>query len=361
MDGWNPEEFEAEISRRLEEEHKRRAEEQSVQAQTAVSGEDFSLSPLLPKEEELPMTETPSAVDKPPNGTDVSPEAPSEEEIPVRTKTGEKYSAELSAIMQEESERQQRHCATDALRTAASENDVQKAFVSEEAPPSMAGIRPLPLAARVILTSLLLIGGGVGIFLMAEERYASLPMNALCFMAAAGCLLGALGLHTAGMTNRLLKALVMKLGALALFGFYCLYALRTLGMTVLLHGGVGKIDWLTVAREGIDYNVLKDVTALGYRGMAEVAAFVVPFAFFLLLLVRPLRGVGVYFCVMPLVLIGAGTLRVITHTGSVSLAHCVICLVGAAAAYFLFMLPPLQNIMRRSALIGWARVFDDDD
>ncbi|MBQ1555497.1 MAG: hypothetical protein IIZ68_08575 [Clostridia bacterium] len=363
MDGWNPEEFEAEISRRLEEEHKRRAEEKAAQTEVASTEEDFSLAPLPETDNDMTVSETTSAGEETPVSpvTSASTEVSSEEAPPVRIKTGGKYSAELSTIMQEESVRQQQHSAAGTAHTAESVSHVPDESPSEEATPSMAGIHPLPLAVRVIFTALLLIGGGVGIFLIATGRYVSLAINALCFMASAGCLLGALGLHTAGMANRLLKALVMKLGALALFGYYCLYALRTLGMTVLIHGGVGKIDWLTVAREGIDYNVPKDVAALGYAGMAEVAAFVVPFAFFLLLLVRPLRNVGVYFCVMPLVLIGAGTLRVITHTGMVSLAHCVICLVGAAAAYFLFMLPPLQNIMRRSALIGWARVFDDDD
>lgn len=365
MDDWNAEEFEAEISRKLEEEHKRRAEEKAAKEQAAASGEDedFKL-PLMPDgggEETSATTESPAPapeeetpalkdeIPAPEAETDV-PAPPSDEEKPAKSKDTEKYSAELSAIMQEESDKQKKHSAFVEAQ--------DEAFAPMEAK-AAAAQKGLPPVVRAVLTVVLLICGGAGVYIMAVVQYPSMFINPLCFAETSVCLLGALGLNTSQMANRLFKSLVMKLGTLALFGFYCLYALKVLSMTSLLHG-VGKVDWLAVAREGISFNVPADVAAMGKMGMAQIAVFVIPFAFFLLLLVRPLRNVGVYFCVMPLVLFAAGLLRFITKTGYASLAQCVICLIGAAAAYFLFMLPPLQHLMRRSGLIGWAKVIDDD-
>ena len=366
MDDWNAEEFEAEISRRLEEEHKRRAEEQAAKepsadasAAPAQEDEDFQL-PLPPDDDgeeaasteplEIAAGEAPPAL---PEEDEKPPEPPVDEEKPVRNEDAEK-SAELSAIMQEESDKQKKHVAF------AEAQDEAFAETEAAARRKAAENAALPPVTRLILTGILLVCGAVGVYIMAVIQYPSLLINAACFAEVVVCLLGALGLNTAGMANRLVKGLVMKLGTLALFGFYGLYVIKTLSMTALLEGSVGKVDWLAVAREGISYNIPADVTTLGTMGMLQMAVLVMPFAFFLLLLVRPLRYVGVYFCVMPLVLFGAGVLRVITKTGYVSLAHCVICLAGAAVAYFIFMLPPLQNLMRRSGLIGWAKMIDDD-
>ena len=89
MDGWNPEEFEAEISRRLEEEHKRRAEEKAAQTEVASTEEDFSLAPLPETDNDMTVSETTSAGEETPVSpvTSASTEVSSEEAPPVRIKT----------------------------------------------------------------------------------------------------------------------------------------------------------------------------------------------------------------------------------------------------------------------------------
>lgn len=350
--------FEAEISRRLEEEHQRRAAEKAAAEQTkaeAAQEAEFTLHEVsdLPEpvpEEAAPEATAPEVPDSPESAEVPEPEpaesadTPKEPELPPQE---DEDSAELSAIMQEESNRQKKHVAF------AEAQDEAYRYDEEED-------KGLPGVVRLIFTLLLLACGAVGVYIITVVNYESYFINTLCFAETAVCLLGALGLNTSQIANRLGQSLLMKAAALAIFLFYCLYAMQVLSLTGLLRGGVGQVDWLTMARDGISFHVAKDIAAMGSVGMAECAVFVMPFAFFVLLLVKPLRNIGLYFPAMALLIFAAGGLRVMAETGHISLAQSVVCLAGTAVAYMIFMLPPLQNVMRRSGLIGWIKVRDDD-
>lgn len=372
MDDWNADAnatalddemaaFEAAITQKLAAEHKRRAEAKAAEQTQAEAQEEqespnspevpaSSEPPALPQEEaaapEIPKTDgnTDGGAELETKSDEPPPAAP-KEAAPSKPKDDD--SAELSAIMQEESDRQKKHVAF-----AEAQDEAYRYDDEEE--------KGLPRVVRVIFTILLLACGAVGVYIMTVVNYEPYFINPLCFAETSVCLLGALGMNTSQITNRLGKSLFMKLAALALFLFYCLYAMQVLSLTELLHGGVGKVDWLMMARDGISFNIPKDIAVMGSVGMAACAVFVMPFAFFVLLLVKPMRNVVVYFPGMALLLFAAGGLRVITETGYISLAQSVVCLAGTAGAYMIFMLPPLQNVMRRSGLIGWIKVREED-
>lgn len=356
-------EFEAEISRRLEAEHKRRAEEkaaaearsaeQETKAAQAVSAMPESSDLFEPSDSSeppapqtaLPETDKANETSEVPSDEPTKP-VPQGAETP-KPKPKDEDSAELSAIMQEESNRQKKHVAfAEAQDEAYRRNDDED--------------KELPGVVRGIFTVLLLVCGAVGVYIMTVVNYEPYFINPLCFAETSVCLLSALGLNTSRIANRLSKSLLMKAAALALFLFYCLYAMQVLSLTELLHGGVGQVDWLVMARDGISFNIPKDIEAMGSVGMAQCAVFVMPFAFFVLLLVKPLRNIGWYFPGMALLIFAAGAMRVITETGNISLAQSVVCLGGTAVSYMIFMLPPLQNLMRRSGLISWVKVRDED-
>ena len=343
--------FEAEISRRLEAEHQRRAEEKAAaeqaRAESVAQEAEFTVPEIpnlpepVPEEEAVPeAAEIPEAA--PAESADTSKEKESEQPEPT-----DEDSAELSAIMQEESNRQKKHVAF-----AEAQDEAYRYDDDED--------KGLPGVVRFIFTLLLLACGAVGVYIMTVVNYEPYFINPLCFAETSVCLLGALGLNTSQITNRFGQSLLMKAAALALFLFYCLYAMQVLSLTRLLRGGVGQVDWLTLAGNSISFNIPQDIAAMGSLGMAQCAVFVMPFAFFVLLLVKPLRNIGVYFPAMALLLVAAGGLRVVTETGNISLAQSVVCLAGTAVAYMIFMLPPLQNVMRRSGLIGWIKVREED-
>ena len=332
MANWNAEDFEAEIARKLEAEHKRRAEQENT----------------LPAAEPAPaaVEEVPSAAEEemPPVEVSSVEEEPAEEVPSVAPeKRDGQYSEELSAMMQEEDERLR-------LREESSSGR-ERRMVREN---------PLPPLARLILTILLLACGMAGIYIMTAVDYQSLLLDPLCFTESAVCLLTALGLNTSLIQSRGGKCLLMKAATLALLLFYCVYALHVLSMTDVLRSGLGHVDWLTVAREGLDFNVAADYLRMGRRGLLECAVFVMPFAFFVLLLVRPMRNVGVFYPCMAVLLLAAGTLRVITGTGKISLLQSVVGLAGSSVSYALFLFPPLQTLMRRTGLIGWERTIDEE-
>ena len=344
--------FEAECARRLEAEHKRRAEEKAArnkQSQANAAEPQSEVSQISePVTEETVAQKIVEA-----NETDQSDGWQNDMELeePPPNPTNEpdradgEDSQQLSAIMQEESDRQKKHAAfAEAQDEAYSYNDEGGG---------------LPNALRIIFTLILLAFGAVGVYVMAVVKYQSYFINPLCFAETSVCLLGAIGLNASLISNRLGKSLLMKLAALMLFLFYCLYAMYTLSLIQPLRDGVGDIDWLTMARDGISFDVGGDIVKMGGIGMAGCAVFVMPFAFFVLLLVKPMRNIGLYFPGMAILLFVAGGLRVITDTGYISLAQSVVCLAGAAVPYFIFMLPPLQSVMRRSGLIGWIKVRDE--
>lgn len=335
--------FEAEISRRLEAEHQRRAAEQAAaeqaKAEPTAQEDDFTVPEIPDLPEPVPEESAP------PEGDEIPEAAPTPKEPEPPQK--DEDSAELSAIMQEESNRQKKHVAF-----AEAQDEAYRYDEDED--------KGLPTVVRLIFTLLLLGCGAVGVYIMTVVNYEPYFINPLCFAEISVCLLGALGLNTSQIASRWGKSLLMKAAALALFLFYCLYAMQVLSLTGLLRGDVGQVDWLTMAQDGISFNIPKDIAAMGSLGMARCAVLVMPFAFFVLLLVKPLRNIGVYFPVMALLLVAAGGLRVVTETGNISLAQSVVCLAGTAAAYMIFMLPPLQNMMRRSGLIGWIKVREED-
>lgn len=344
MENWNAEDFEAEIARRLEAEHKRRA----VGNQDVHQAEEAAPSAQVPPaaEDAAPSTEESSVTDEAPSHADEKPTEQPDDISPAFYEKQEKrdeHSAELSAIMQEEEERLR-------LRedTAA---DSERSRVKES---------PLPPLARLILTILLLACGMAGIYIMTAVDYQSLLLDPLCFGESALCLLTALGLNTELIHRRGVKCALMKAVTLALLLFYCVYALHVLSMSDVLREGLGHVDWLAVARDGMNFNVAADYLRMGKRGLVECAVFVMPFAFFVLLLVRPMRNVGVFYPCMAVLLLAAGTLRVITGTGRISLLQSVVGLAGSSVSYALFLFPPLQTLMRRTGLIGWERTIDEE-
>lgn len=339
--------FEAECARRLEAEHKRRAEEKAAQAKAAETEPEIS-EIFEPEKEEADasgIAETEGLGQKDDFQSEMKSDNPMSSSDQVSPEGGE-YSAELSAIMQEESDRQKKHAAFAEAQEEAHSYDGEGS--------------ELPNSVRFMFTLILLVCGAVGVYIMAEVKYKSYFINPLCFVEVSVCLLGALGINTALISNRLIKSLLMKCAALALFLFYCLYAMQTLSLTEPLRDGFGSSNWLVMARDGISFNAVGDVAKMGGLGMAQCMVFVMPFAFFVLILVKPMRIPGIYFSGMAVLLFAAGALRVITETGYISLAQSVICLAGSAISYIIFMLPPMQSLVRSSGLIGWVKVRDED-
>lgn len=339
--------FEAECARRLEEEHKRQAKE-AKSAEIAKAAEEARTAAGFDVGEAA-FSEI--AKPKPPHRE----EPPSQEDAPPEMSMGD----ELAAIMQNESNERHRH--EEAMAALAQdefyeEEEAFDEFVYDDEDDD----ETLPKWLRLLFTVLLLALGAGGTYIMVGMDYRSYLLDPLCFAEVSLCMLTAIGLHTALMESRISRVFIMKTAALFLFLFYCLYAAYHLFLHRMLADRFVLGNYLYYARDHVSGDFSGGMEALGKIGMAECAVFIVPFAFLLLMIFRPCRHILIYGFGMVMVIFGVAALRIVAMAGPVNIAQGVMAMVGALAAYLVYYLPPVHNVMEKYGFAPWVEEYDED-
>ena len=357
--------FEAECAKKLEEEHERRAKEEK-EAEIAKAAE-VARSVAMPELSQEPEPESepdgesetdaeppaedaqePEPIPEPEPEPDPEPEQ-KQEPVPEQRKMS--HSDELAAIMQAESQESIRHSS--AAQEESYENDDEEDYDSDNEKEN------LPDWLRLLFTLLLLILGGIGIYVMVGMDYHSTIFDPLCFMEIAVCLLTAVGLNAASIPFRVAKEMIMRIAAYALFAYYVIYASDALFLKRLLAYGIDKDHALAYAKTHINADVVEGLTAMGNSGMLGCALFVLPIAFMLLMLFRPFRNIVLYLLTVAFLFFAVGTLRILTMSGTFDFSQGCMAVTGTVAAYILFIFPPLQRLMTDSGLILWE--YDDEE
>lgn len=318
-------EFEKECARRLAAEHARQAEEAGRREYAANRTVDSCGQGNMMGTDDIRATVS------------------AQNEEPRTSAVNVSASSELFQMMRTETYQQQRH-----------EDDSEIAGRDDE-------VTPLPKWMRVLFSALLIVLGAVGVWLLTVNDYNSHLFDPLCFTEIALCLMTAVGINAALISERSRKTAVMRIAMWCVFLFYCLYAADTLFLDRLMELRFNVGDFTEFARSNISFDILEDLSRMGGLSMAECAVFIMPYAFCVPVLIRSYRNIFLYFLYMTFSVLVAGTLRVIVQAGGVSIAQCLICLIGAAAAYVIFMLPPVQNLLRGVGLLEWIKVAADDE
>ena len=330
--------FEAACGRRLEEEHQRREQEAATKAAEAAASsvqEDTMEPEPEPPQEESPVTPDENPAPEPEKLTDNAEEPPAQEEPQE-----EPQEAELSAIMRAEAAERQRY---EASEEAYIEDD-------DEA-------EGLPRWLRVIFTLLLLLLGAGGVYMMVGMDYHSYLLDPLCFAEISVCMLTAIGLNAARISSRIGKVLIMRTATWFLFLFYCLYVANELFLHRLLADHFVLGHFVPYARS----HIAIDFSTLSRLDIAECVMLMLPFAFLLPMVLGFLRNVVLYVFGMVLAIGGVSVLRIVSMAGGVNMGLCCVALASAVMVYIIFMLPPLQNLLRNVGLASWEEIYYDDE
>ena len=372
--------FEAECARMLEKEHERRAQEErnaafakSAAAMRAAANPTPEPEPEpepAPKPEPQPKPE-PVQQPKPESEPQPKPEPqpqpkpepvpqPKPEPVPQREKKPEQvkkpersrmsHRDELAAIMQAESNESIQHSVAKRAQENESKREEEYYGANDER---------LPAWLRRTFTLLLLILGGVGLYILIDMDYHSLIFDSLCFLEIAVCMLTAVGLNASLIPFRVAKEMIMRVAAYALFAFYIIYAADALFLKKLLAFGIDKEHFMAYAKTNVTINVLDGLSAMGKMGMLGCVMFVFPLAFMLLIFFKPFRNVLLYLLTIMFLFFAASSLRILTMSGAFDMSQCFMAIVAAIAAYVAFMFPPINNLLSDSGLIIWE--YDDDE
>lgn len=318
-------EFEKECARRLAAEHARQAAEANRREHTA--------NPTVNSREQSDMRET----------DDIKVTVSEQNAKPEINAENISASSELSQMMRIEAYQQQRH-----------EDDFESSRADDE-------ITELPTWLRILFSVILIILGAVGVWLLTANDYNSYLLDPLCFTEVALCLMTAVGINAALISDRSRKTSVMRIAMWCVFLFYCLYAADTLFLDRLLELRFNVGDFTEFARSNISFDIFGDLSRMGGVSIVECMVFIIPYAFCVPVLIKSYRNIFLYFLYITFSVLVAGTLRIITLTGGVSITQCLMCLIGAAAAYIVFMLPPMQNLLRSVGLLEWIEVENYDE
>ena len=356
--------FEAECARLLEQEHERRAREaeiasaaeavRSVAMPTSVPetqpGDQMQPQPASltePQEEPDPETEDEPATEA------AQEEEPEEEKSPAQTSTKISHHDELAAIMLAESNESLMHSSAKNAR----ENEVTSEEEYDEKDDET-----LPRWLSILFSLLLLLLGAAGLYVMTEMDYHSSVFDPLCFIEISLCFLTAIGLNASLIPFRVGKEMIMRIAAYALFAYYVIYAADQLFLKRLLTFGIDKEHFMAYAKSNINMDVTGGLSAMGYNGMLGCVLFVLPFAFMLLMLFKPLRNVLLYLLTVAFLFFAVSAVRILTLSGSFDLAQGCMAAVGAVAAYVIFALPPINRLMNGAGLIVWDYdEYEEDD
>lgn len=349
--------FEAACERRLKEERQKRAQAAGAGAASADRPAPEPEPVKAPSDEPAPQEQ---AASQPPAPEPTQPEPPAASEpsdepvqaqnaadtaaaesiIPPRPK---KRDSELSQIVHNEAAAARRY------ETALPEEET-------EADDEDDGDEPLPGVVRFIFTILLLALGAVGMYLLVGMDYHSYLLDPLCFAEISVCMLTAIGMNAAAISSRIGKVLIMRTAAWFLFLFYCLYAANELFLHKMIEDHFVIGSFFGFARS----HITMDFGALRAYDIAECAMFILPFAFLLPMVLGFLRNFVLYVFAMLCSVGGVAALRVVSMAGGVDLARCCVALGAAVVVYIIFMLPPLQNLMRGAGLCSWEEIYYDD-
>ena len=331
--------FEAECARRLKEEHERR-EKKRLAAERAKAAEKAPEPEPAPEPDPAPEPEParePEPVPEPEPASEPEPE-PEPERTP---------SEELAAIMRAESNESLIHRSRTAVSDDADESGEKDEYFSDW--------------LRILFTVLLLFLGGAGIYVMLGMNYHSYIFDPLCFVEVSVCLLTAVGLNVSLIPLRISKEVIMRLAAYALFAFYLIYAADALFLRKLLATGIDKSNVMTYAKSHISADVVGGLSAMGREEMLSCAIMAAPFAFFLLILIKPFRNPMLYLLTMMFSFFAVGTMRILCMSGTFNLSQGCMALAGTGVAYIVFFFPPLRNLLTDVGLITWDYDEDDDD
>ena len=345
--------FEAECARMLEQEHERRAKEEKA-AEMAMAAE-AARAVAMPDDSE--PAEPESAPEPEPEPLpEPEPESVSEPEQAQSDKRKMAHHDELAAIMQAESNESMMHSSAAEPDNA---DHADHADIEEEEEYGDVENDNIPKWLRFLFTLLLLILGGIGVYVMVGMDYHSTIFDPLCFIEISVCLLTAVGLNTSLIPFRVGKEIIMRLAAYALFAYYVIYAADALFLKKLLAYGIDREHALAYAKSHINADVAEGLTAMGNSGMLGCALFVVPIAFMLLMLFKPFRNIVLYLLTIAVMFFAVGGLRILTLSGEFNLSQGCMAVTGAVAAYIVFVFPPLQRVLTNAGLILWE--FDDED
>ena len=344
--------FEAECAKRLAEEHERRAKEEMA-ADTAQAEEEApAQDPPEPEEKSDPATEIESELNPEEESAsdekteaDPAPDPPSE----AAAEDKESQEEELAAIMQAESNESIIHSGADSEGHKAEDERREEKNDS------------LPGWLRLLFTLLLMVLGAIGMYIMVCMDYHSYIYDPLCFIEISVCLLTAVGLNAAHIQFRVGKEVIMRIPAFALFAFYIIYAADSLFLKKLLAGGIDKESIVAYAREHINADVISGLTSMSINEMIGCAMMVIPFAFMMLMLLKPFREIVLYILTIVFLFFAVGTVRMLCLVGTFDLSQGCMSLVGAIVAYLLFIFPPVNRILYDAGLILWEYDEEDED
>ena len=280
--------FEAECAKMLEQEHQRLAEEEkereiaeAAEAVRAVAMPVLSFESKPTAEPEVTSESEPEAV---PESEDV-PEVkslpePEEEKLPEENTENESESEpeseekpesqnqvlrdELAAIMKAESEELVLHSAAAETQTQDGETENKSDDADDASDES------IPKWLRILFTLLLLLLGGLGVYVMVGMDYGSTVFDPLCFIEIAICTLTAVGINASHIQFRVGKEMIMRLAAYSLFVFYVVYSADCLFLKRLLAYGIDKENIVGYAKTHISLDVVNGLTAMGNSGMCVV-------------------------------------------------------------------------------------------
>ena len=219
----------------------------------------------------------------------------------------------------------------------------------------------LPAWLRLIFSAMLLVLGAAGIWILVFGEGLSRFLESLCFIEAALCLLIAVGLNAAQISDSRRKKNIMRTALWAIFIFYCLNAADKLFLHRMIECGFSMEGFAQYVRNSISFDILDGLSEIKGMDILQTILYVTPYAFCVPVLMKSYRNIVLYFLYMTFSFMAVFTLQIISMSDGVNLAKCIVCLVGAAAVYIIIMLPPVQSGLRRVGLMEWVELAEDED
>lgn len=221
--------------------------------------------------------------------------------------------------------------------------------------------RKLPAWLRLTFSAMLLVLGTAGIWMLVFGGGLSRFYESLCLIESALCLLIAVGLNAAEISDQGLKKNIMRTALWAIFIFYCLNAADKLFLHRMIKCGFSMENFAQYARNNISFDLLGGLSEMTGMDILQTILYVAPYAFCIPVLMQSYRNIVLYFLFMTFSFMAVSTLRIFSMSGRLSLTQCTVCLAGAAAVYIIVMLPPAQSSLRRVGLMEWVELDADED
>ncbi|MGN0473891.1 MAG: hypothetical protein ACI4IJ_02260 [Acutalibacteraceae bacterium] len=219
----------------------------------------------------------------------------------------------------------------------------------------------LPVWFRLIFSAILLVLGAAGIWILVFGEGLSRFFESLCFIEAALCLLIAVGLNAAEISDNRRKKNIMRAALWSIFIFYCLNAADKLFLHRMIECGFSMEGFAQYVRNSISFDILDGLSEIKGMDILQTILYITPYAFCVPVLMKSYRNIVLYFLYMTFSFMAVSTLQLISMSDGVNLAKYLVCLGGAAAVYIIIMLPPVQSGLRRVGLMEWVELTEDED